>query len=153
MKKYERYVIYPVLLICLFYTLTGFYNVTTAQNIPEKLIVKGISITNENGQEIVYIGKSKNTGGMGGMIEIYNVDGLKAMTAGSIPTSAGGFLVTYSQTETMGTYMGTINSGKISTYNSKGNYSVRIGQTDIGNGLINIYDKDGDKWTSYGFRH
>jgi len=62
MHKYERYIIYPLLILALFYGMSGGNIIkTVADNrVYEELVAKKITIVDDNGNEIATIKDSKN---------------------------------------------------------------------------------------------
>lgn len=163
MKKFERFIIYPLLLVTLFYIISGLQIIPSAEPILDKLVVREISVVNRSGQEVIKIGQVKNkskgtkigfTGFGGGNIEIYNRDGVMVISMRSSDIAGGSFIETYTEDGIMVTSMGGLIGigGGIETYNKEGDSSVLIGRGKTGHGLINVFDKYGDKWTSYGYK-
>ena len=63
MHKYERYIIYPLLIIALFYGMSGSSIIeTSAENIMNRIVGKEVVIVNDKGQEVLNI-SSNDSGG------------------------------------------------------------------------------------------
>ena len=170
MKKFERFIIYPLLLVALFYIISGQQIMLSAETILDKLVVRDISVVNGSGQEIVGIGQSPDGGGSiwtynkegvietgmastdeGGSIWIYNKKGV--VEAGITSTAAGSSIWTCNKDGVIGATMMNINGvgGIVEILNKKGEKSVEIGHRVTGEGLISVYNEYGDKCTSYGY--
>ena len=71
MKKFERFIIYPLLIVALFYSLPGEQITTATENVIDRLVVRELSVVNDEGTEVVNIGSSSFTG-KSGRISVYN---------------------------------------------------------------------------------
>ncbi len=47
MQKFERFIVYPLLIMALFYSLSGAQITTATENVIDKLIVRKISVVND----------------------------------------------------------------------------------------------------------
>ncbi len=64
MKKFERLIIYPLLIVALFFSLPDGQITTATENIIDKLVVREISVVNDEGVETINIkGYSSIMGG------------------------------------------------------------------------------------------
>ncbi len=55
MQKFERFIVYPLLIMALFYSLSGAQITTATENVIDKLIVRKISVVNDAGEEVINI--------------------------------------------------------------------------------------------------
>ena len=63
MKKFERFIIYPLLIVALFYSFAGEQVTTATENVIERLVVREISVVNDEGVENINIGSNNLVGG------------------------------------------------------------------------------------------
>jgi hypothetical protein len=92
MKKFERYIIYPILFIVLFFSFSGDdLHQTTAQQVYDEIIARKITIVNEDGQkmseissDIVNINHKNKTKEYGNM-KFYSEKGDLMVEIGVIP--------------------------------------------------------------------
>ncbi|MBA7692345.1 hypothetical protein ES703_100912 [subsurface metagenome] len=163
MKKFERFIIYPLLIVALFYIISGQQIIISAENILDKLVVREIFVVNDRGQEVVNI--SANNGG-GGSIWTLNKDGVVGTSMGSV--SDGGIITTYNKDGVIGAFITSDDTGGlICTFNKNGAmgsdlaislfllplFLIKMGQdgvignmmgsTDIGNGIV-IFNQKGE---------
>lgn len=200
MSKYERFIIYPLLIVALFYGITDIQMATTAQDVMEELTVKEITVVNDDYEERVNISDS----GIVVSLDFMSLDGDEEVNQHTSITSYGltinsGSSIFHHETsidsfgisieddltslgmssnyisifETVNTEdMDSLdevmdasaessrfvniglagNKGMINLNNEHGDDLVFIGPSEEGDGLINVYDKYGDNWTSYGFK-
>lgn len=98
MKKFERFIIYPLLIVALFYIISGQQAIVSAENILDKLVVREIFVVNDSGQEVVNI--CANSEG-GGSVWTFNENGVKGTSMGSV--SDGGVISTSNRNGVIGT--------------------------------------------------
>ena len=60
MHKYERFIIYPLLILALFYGMAGDQVMTSATKVYDEIIAKKISIVDDNGKEIIKMGLDRD---------------------------------------------------------------------------------------------
>ena len=167
MKKFERFIIYPLLIMTLFYSFAGEQVTTTAQDVIDKLVVREISVIDEEGNEVVNIDSVPYHGGE---IMIYGgpSDSFSKISGYSFQTVIDNNMTLVSQLGfTIQQFdedpitppkrfvdIGVSNNGNGYSIlnNSHGDPLIYIGFNENGHGLINVYDKYGENWRSYGFR-
>ena len=165
MQKFERFIIYPLLIVALFYSFAGEQATTTAQEVVDKLVVREISVVNDEGDEAVNIG---SLGGAGTvevknniMEETYSYINYNGFYSRGPKTRSSlesiGFRIRSSELDMdkeniveIGRYSDDL-SGFAEFYNSNGDSRVFIGANTEDHGLINIYDKYGEDFRSYSF--
>ena len=182
MKKFERFIIYPLLIVALFYSFAGEQVTTTAQDVIDKLIVREISVIDDEGIETINITSDV----IGGKIVVnstfsedirLNIESTGLMLLSELSQTSLGFDGMYISNENINT---GFRNGSISVWettpfgeesnlyahiglddnenagivlnNNNGDQLIGIGADTNGHGLINIYDKYGEDWRSYSFR-
>ncbi|MFW6025371.1 MAG: hypothetical protein ACOCRX_03425 [Candidatus Woesearchaeota archaeon] len=63
MKKFERFIVYPLLIVALFYSFSGEQVTTATENVIDRLVVREISVINDEGVENINIGSNNLMGG------------------------------------------------------------------------------------------
>jgi len=71
MKKFERFIIYPLLIVALFYSFAGEQVTEATENVIDKLVVREISVVNDDDKEVINIGSLFS--GYHGLINVYDV--------------------------------------------------------------------------------
>ena len=134
MHKYERFIIYPLLILALFYGMAGDQVMTSAQKVYDEIVAKNISIVNEQGERILLIGNDVNGSGS---IDLYDNEGDKLIGLGS------------SSNEGM--------SGLVTVYNKYHNKVIYLTQTLPNeerkggyHGIIAVLDRYGENPATYG---
>jgi len=153
MQKFERFIIYPMLFIGIFFSFAedGVHQ-TTAQQVHDEIIAKSIYLTNSNGETTIILDgedgivstyeNRKNTTNLGnsttgsGMINVYGKADLKDHYGVSIGTSdsGSGFIQLKNKHDVIVLQLGTSKDSK---------------NISSGHGMINIYDKYGEDGRSY----
>jgi len=155
MHKYERFIIYPLLIVALFYGFAGEQMGTTAQEVMDKLVVREISVVNSRNNEVINIGNRGMFGG--GSFEIYNATNNAIVTLSSTIEGSGAIEV-YGKEGNMliAQSVNEEGGGSIGIFNRHNNIVIGLGQTVSdelgiggGHGLINVYDKYGEDFRSY----
>lgn len=114
MSKYERLVIYPLLLIALFCSLTGVNVVNATQQFLDKIVAKEIVIVNDQGSTVAslkYDEKRENVS-----LELYTNEGTRAVSI-----------------------LGYESGGAIGIFNNEGNLTATL-QNDNQAGSITLYN-------------
>jgi hypothetical protein len=149
MHKYERYIIYPLLIIALFYGMSGSDVIeTNAQKVYDEIVAEQIKVigTKEDGGTTII-----NHNGMA----IYNKDNKLALSL-----QPNGFIRTYDEGDET-TYLGSMPSGggTIAIFNDHEKEVGRITITKAdengeggGHGVLVIHDKYHEDYRSYGHR-
>ena len=92
MSKYERLIIYPVLLLALFTAVTGVAPIRSSPEIIERIVAREVVIMSDYGNEVLRLGSTN----LGGAFDLYNnfgnaVVSMAILDAGSgSPTAADG---------------------------------------------------------------
>ena len=145
MHKYERYIIYPLLIIALFYGMSGKDIIeSNAQQVYDEIIAKKITVVKPNNKNSIEITPK----GIG----LYEEKDLKLVIQhNDIRTYGKEGMTTALGTSLMGT-------GILNIYNNHNNLVVGVGASKPdeegqkgGHGLINIYDKYGEDFRSYSY--
>lgn len=138
MKKFERFIIYPLLIVALFYIISGQQIIISAENILDKLVVREIFVVNDSGQEVVNI--SANNDG-GGSIWTLNKDGVVGTSMGSV--SDGGIITTYNRDGVIGAFITSDDTGGlICTFNKNGAMRAAMFSDNEGS-FIQTQNKEG----------
>lgn len=147
MYKYERFIIYPLLLLALVHGFIDNPVLLARQEIEvfDRIEAKKIVIKNDDGIEVAIISSYDE----GGAIWIANNNGI--LGTGIIADLQGGAITTYNKNDVWGTTMFSGNEGgAILVYNKNGQPVVTISPIKEGHGGISITDKDGQQYAFYG---
>lgn len=159
MSKYERFIIYPLLLIALVYGFIGSPIIQASQkkfdfSLPtevfDRIEAKEIVITNSDGVEVVVIGSTYDEGGL---VETYSPEGV--IGAEMITITGGGGISTYNKDGVRVTDMASTigdqgGNGVVRIYNKNGRRIVFIERTTEGHGGLWVYDRYGEYPAFYG---
>ena len=177
MQKFERFIIYPLLIVALFYAVTGGAGTDILANpfeIEDTIRTREVEIYNDADKVVGILGSD----GPAGVLALYNNRGNEIIGLGATSSEGnGGIFVSNGEGDTLNhittsingqvgviatkdnkgndlIYLGgaTSGNGSFSMYNNQGDDLIYLGTDNDGHGLINVYDKYGDDWTSYGFR-
>lgn len=120
----------------------------TSQLSSDQLIVKSITLKNDNGEITGFLG---NTDDGNGELRIYGDDESETVLLGT-SISGHGFLRTYNTEGTQTVYMGTSENGNglLKTYSSEGKKTTFIGTGNGNNGILNTFNKFGDMAAMFG---
>jgi hypothetical protein len=161
MKKFERFIIYPMLFIAIFFSFADDgVQQTTAQQVYDELIAKSLTIVNDSGEKVIKL-KSNQFGGKISLEEpnSYHQLGITPMAIGmSTPTNylnlnSGRIVMTNKEKEKNILLMGIESGDSFASFRNKNGESlVEIGSNNNGHGSINIYDKYGEDFKSYSFK-
>ncbi|MFW5891743.1 MAG: hypothetical protein ACOCUI_05950 [bacterium] len=159
MHKYERYLIYPLLIMSLFYSLAGEQVVMKAEEVMDKLTVREISVVDKNNKEIINIGE----GFFGGKIDFkshnFNERTLISPFGVSIDdkktrTNLHSFGLTFlnKETENKIISLGVTDNlyGHLQTFNEHGDSLITLGKSTEDHGLVSVYDRYGEHPRNYG---
>jgi len=163
MSKYERFIIYPLLIVTLIFALIGnpvlLANQENEDKKPIKLSeieipaikrktqvfdrieAKEIVIKNSDGVEVVVI---KDHPFMGGVIETYTDEGTKSISMASESFALSRILVR----DKVLNYQTSGSGGRIETYNEDGEMVNLITSNSNGSGMIKTFNKEGMIGTS-----
>lgn len=149
MSKYERFIIYPLLVVALVYAFIGTPVIKARQEteVFDRIEAKEIVIKNDHDIEVVAISFYDEGGG----IWTSSKDGI--LGTGMITDLGGGSITTYNKNNVWGT---TIFSGDegggIVVYNKNSQPVVAISPIPEGHGGISIIDRSGQYFTLYGHK-
>lgn len=184
MKKFERFIIYPMLFISLFFSFADDgMQTTTAQRVYDELIAKSIKIVDDKGSTLIELNSKKNEylNGVYGEVNIGYSEEAQNSKIRLNPNSIhlrnemtffdteenelnyNEALISSSEITFWNTngksgkeYKDEIRAdftkNKIKLYNKHGDELVYIGKSKNKHGLINIYDKYGEDWKSYSYK-
>jgi len=182
MSKYERLLIYPLLILALGYGFLGNPSMQASQEtaVFNRIEVSEIVIKNDDGEDIINMGSIDRVMGRGdqdGMIEIKNNKGERGVMLRAFPD--GGLVILgqlvssfyegniielrtgtrfdygFAKIEIGNppeTYPLTQSGGSIEIFNDRGERSVFLGQTEGDHGGIWVYDRYGEYPAFYGHR-
>lgn len=153
MKKFERFIIYPMLFIALFFSFTGDeVQQTKAQQVYDEIIAKRIRLVGSDGETTMFL--RGETGG----VAIYNKGHMTTFLGN---TDIGvGVLNLYGNEKISSVSIAAPkeSSGIMKIMNNYDNLVLELGSSAAnkkgqgeGNGLINVYDKYGEDFRSYSF--
>ncbi|SDM36021.1 hypothetical protein [Halarsenatibacter silvermanii] len=144
MHKYERFIIYPLLIAALFYGFSGGEMDTTAQKYYDEILSGRITAENITVTE---------------SLDVLNEEGKFSASLTQNPEGKGELILNNSEGEKrikMGTGRDGGGGGMLSVYNNHGNIVIHATQTlpddegeGGGHGGILIYDRDGEEFRSY----
>lgn len=146
MKKFERFFIYPLLFVALFYIIVGNQEpVTNAEQVFDELIAKKVTIVNNKGAKIIDLSSTKDNCGM-----ILTYDDKENCETILSSSPYGGYLGICSMDETAAMIsVSDEGTGVIRTNNKYGQTSVLIYQTEQKNGGVFVFDKYGEEYVTY----
>jgi|AntDeeMinimDraft_5_1070356.scaffolds.fasta_scaffold19659_1 hypothetical protein len=104
MKKFERFVIYPMLFIALFFSFAGgdLQQTTAQQGAEEHIIAKRITVINDDYESIIQLGNNSSDGGI---ISVYDEDEKKVAIISSTINGIGGSINVFNKfEESVGTF-------------------------------------------------
>lgn len=164
MHKFERFIIYPLLFVALFYAMTGGAGTDTLANpldseIEDVIRARNVVIYNEDNEEIGILGVAGGSGGL----KLYNSRGNEIIGLGSSQPGGHGVISVLNKDGVLLNSIASTGGGKyggFSILNDRGDELIYLGPsgpddrgTGEGHGLINIYDKYGEDYRSYtGYR-
>lgn len=153
MRKFERFIIYPMLFIAIFFSFTNDgVQQTTAQQVYDEIIAKKITVVNEIGEELITLHKGKS---MGGRIDMYTSssallgnkkksdpdDGLDEKHISIVTNFNGGMIKTFSG-ENITSLLGGGEKARLSIYSDKKIKGKQNIKTYINsNGVFKFNDK------------
>lgn len=125
MARYERFVVYPLLFIALFCSLTGVSVVKASQEVLEKVITKELVVVNDAGKEIASI-RSGNDPSTGVELCLNDADGAMMITLG-VGSLFGSRLILYTQEHREGAalYGGFYGAELVMNYEGESRVSLR----------------------------
>jgi len=172
MSKYERFFIYPLLILVLAYGFLGNPSMQASQEtaVFNRIEAKEIELKNDDGITVMILGpSSEGSGGLatynkqgvlgasistdneGGIIAILDKEGDPGISIQSSVVGSG--ISSYNKDGTMGILIVSLDTGgMISTRNGIGQEVVHIGTTDTGHGGIWVGDRYGEFPAFYGPR-
>ena len=140
MHKYERFIIYPLLILALFYGMAGNQVMTSAQKVYDEIVTKDIKVVNNQGEEVLRMGVGTSGNGL---LTVYDNDGEELIYLGAY---------TYNGEEN-----GKESAGLITVSNKYNETVIGLGITKPdedghgGNhGVIAVFDRYGENPASYG---
>ncbi len=74
MFKFERFIVYPLLIIALFYSMTGQKIMANAKQVYDEIVTKKISIVDDSGQTLLTMKKEKDEWGENIGVIIFNLE-------------------------------------------------------------------------------
>lgn len=137
MHKYERFIIYPLLILALFYGMAGDQVMTSATQVYNEIVAKDISILNNKGELAMRMTSDVNGSGQ---IRLYDNEGRQLIYLGGNDVKKNedpGGLITVSNK-----YHNKVISlsETLPDENEKGPY----------HGIIYVFDRYGESHNSYG---
>lgn len=192
MHKYERFIIYPLLVLAFVYIAIGNPSIDAqpgGEGVYDRIVVNEISLVNEDDKEVINIG-TFTLGPYDSDIFDLDLDSVNNYDNGDNENEKQEEIlerprIKLSDPDTdretkinLGRFSATdgensvnlspnwsalegnigidgsilVNDGTIQMANEHEDPRVYIGPSEDGHGLINVYDKYGEDWTSYGFR-
>ena len=170
MSKYERLLIYPLLILALAYSFLGNPAMQASQEtaVFNRIEASDIVIKNDQGTKVVSLGSTSLNGGIvrtfnedgvlgtymvtefGGSVVTFNTDGVGVARIRGV--NGGGELGLYNKNEVPGIIIGATpdSGGGIMTLNKEGNNSVLIGSTPEGDGGVWVNNRFGGFSAFYG---
>lgn len=170
MSRYERFLLYPLLIVALIYGVMGnpVMKANPGTEVFERIEAREILIKNGEGEVVISLSLNEENAGE---VTVYNREGVR--NAALRATEGGGGIATFNKENVMGAIVGTTeDGGSIITYNSKGEMGAAVGttdnggvigtfnrlgeliifldQTDDGDGIIYVFDKHGEIPAVYG---
>lgn len=113
MSKYERLIIYPLLFLALFCSLTGVNIVNATQQFFDRIVAKEVVIVNNEGQEMAVLKHDEAKGNTS--LELYNAEGRRVLS-----------LLSYAD------------GGAVGVFNSQGHLTAAI-QNEADAGAVLVY--------------
>ncbi|NLJ79763.1 MAG: hypothetical protein GX335_01910 [Firmicutes bacterium] len=160
MSKYERWIVYPLLLIALFYSLTGGNVVKATQELLEKIVTKELVVVNDEGKEMASLkydsarddirfelynkeGKrvvSLLSYGEGGAIGIFNNQGHLTAALQNDEETGALYIFNGTKKETkLASVRAGLYGGVVEVNNNRGLPTSLIGNNDQGHGYLSLY--------------
>jgi len=197
MHKYERFIIYPLLIVALFLSFGGYDFGLEALETAERVVTDELVVMGEDMEPLVEIGTAEDELiGEYGYIEVKGQyaeseltnsqmsfesleNGFKSSLSTSnlsivsddhevkigshidfdamleeeeVRTATFGYNQFFDDTPILNMGPSEGEGGMIEVRNNRGNLSVVLSRNPDDHGLINVFDRYGDDWTSYGFR-
>lgn len=154
MARFERFIIYPLLLFCLLYIISnvGTLSARDSQVHYEHIVADTITASMISTQDMTVNRELLTMGSMITLKEfiLLNEEGQRAVVL-SINAEEGGSLELFNQSGRRAADFSTFNeSGLIMLSNETGEVILRLGQDREGHGLIGIFDADGEEPAYYG---
>lgn len=154
MARVERFIIYPLLLFCLFYIITERDPLlaTDSEVYFESIVVDRITANRMTTDDLTVKEELLSLGPVVTLKEfiLLNEEGQR-MVVLSINAQQGGSLEIMNQYGQRAADLSTFNqSGLLMLSNSKGEVILRLGEDRDGHGLLGIFDKEGERPAYYG---
>lgn len=172
MFKFERFIIYPVLFIALFFSIADDgVQQTTAQEVIDQLIVKDIRVVNDKGEAQIHIDGASPTPSISiksstfhpdsynyinnyGM-SIYSKYHINVLNSSEMKISNNSeeYSILNDGIITLGVdYTGGNGGGALKLLNEKEDKRITLSTDSFGHGLITVYDKYGEDFRIYSYK-
>lgn len=154
MARFERFIIYPLLILCLGYMFVHMTRISAQDGEAhfERIVVDKLKAGLISANDITVQEELLAMGSIVTLKEyvLLNKEGTRIVVL-SVNAEDGGSLEVFNQTGRRAADFSTLNqSGLLMLYSNQGDTLLRLGQDIEGHGLIGVFDEQGDNPAFYG---